>query len=187
MGPVFEKGLYEGECIDQFMGQSQNEKKTPYVALKFRIKARITEDNTLANCPEGERCIYLYLSDGAMPIAVEVLRHLGYEKDSLRFLDPNNDGHHSFVGRTCDLWCGHEEYKGNMKEKWSVSTPREKKEVVPIEQSEMRRLDALFGKAIKEHVPTTPKAQTKAESPKADKHKPNPAATAPPPGDDIPF
>lgn len=188
MAAIFEKGLYLGKCISQFMGQSENDNKTPYFALRFQIMARITRENELANTHEGERTVYLYLSDKAMDMAVEVLTFLGYQKESLRFLDPTVENHHSFVGREVDLWCKVETYQGDTKEKWSISTPREQHQAVPIEQSELRRLDAMFGKALKSKPPTKPavqQEQTRAEPEK--KQRPDPSATAPPPDQDIPF
>lgn len=148
MAAFYSKGLYAGECIEQFMGQSDSGKKTPYLGLRFKILARIENEQEVA-CADGERTVYLYLSDAAMEIAIEAITHLGYDKDSLKFLNPNQPGFYNFAGKVCDLWCGIEEYQGKTKEKWSISTPRERKAVTPVDDKELRRLDSLFGKAIR--------------------------------------
>ena len=181
------------------MGQSDNDKKTPYFALKFNVRARVENDREIPVEP-GERTVYLYLSEAALDMSVDVLAFLGYDKDSLKFLNPDVDGFYNFAGKDVDLWCNLEEYQGKEKEKWSVSTPR--KPVTPIEDKELRRLDSLFGKAIKARrgpgVPTAaapapaassgngeiqgvPATQTRA----AGTGRANP--TAPPTQDEIPF
>ncbi len=128
------------------MGQSDNEAKTPYFALKFNIVARVENEQEHA-CDSGERTIYLYLSEKALPMTTEVLEFLGYDKDSLKFLNPEQQGYFNFTGKRCDLWCKMEEWQGKPKEKWNISTPR--KPPTPIDDKELRRLDSLFGKAIR--------------------------------------
>jgi hypothetical protein len=146
MGASYKSGLHVGECTGQLMGQSDNEKKTPYLALRFNIVARVENEREIP-VEEAERTVYLYLSEAALDMAVDVISHLGYDKDSLKFLDPAQQGFFNFAGKRCDLWCKIEEWKGQPKEKWSVSLPRGP--VIPIEEKELRRLDSLFGKAIR--------------------------------------
>ena len=146
MSAFYKAGLHVGECTGQFMGQSDNENKTPYFALKFCIVARVEHEQE-HNVQSSERTVYLYLSQKALPMTTEVLDFLGYDKDSLKFLNPDYQGFFDFTGKRCDLWCKIEEYQGDTKEKWSVSTPR--KPVTPIDDKELRRLDSLFGKAIR--------------------------------------
>lgn len=146
MTAYYKTGLHTGECIGQFMGQSESGKKTPYFALKFNILARVENEQEYPVDP-GERTVYLYLSEAALDMSVDVLSHLGYDKDSLKFLDPSQQGFFNFAGKTCDLWCKIEEYQGKEKEKWSVSMPRGP--VAPPDEKELRRLDSLFGKAIR--------------------------------------
>jgi len=156
MAAFYKEGLHVGECIGQFMGQSDNDKKTPYVALKFKIVARVENDQEYGVDP-GERTIYLYLSEGALPMTTEVLAFLGFDKDSVKYLNPEQQGFFDFTGQRRDLWCKIEEYQGKSKEKWNISTPR--KAATPIDDKELRRLDSLFGKAIRaQRGPSVPAA-----------------------------
>jgi hypothetical protein len=184
MPAYYQKGLHVGECIAQWMGQSDNDKKTPYFALKFMILARVEGDREIA-VEQNERSVYLYLSEKALDMTTDVLAFLGYEKDSLRFLDPAAPNYHSFAGKKCDLWCKVEEYNGDTKEKWSISMPLDR-QITPIDDKELRRLDALFGKSIKGK--RSPQAESTRQEPAptavAERQE---RATAPPPGDDIPF
>lgn len=182
MTAFYQKGLYVGECTGQWMGQSEGGKKTPYFALKFNILARVEGDREI-QVEHSERSVYLYLSDAALDMTTDVLTHLGYDKESLRFLDPARDGYFNFAGKRCDLWCKIEEYNGDTKEKWQVSMPLNR-DVTPIDDKELRRLDALFGKAIKTRKPSPAAPEPAAPvAAGAVTHQ----APPPPTGDDIPF
>ena len=163
MSASYKGGLYVGECTGQLTGQGETGKKTPYFALKFSIVARVENEQEVA-CDWGERTVYLYLSEATLPFTTDILAHLGYDKDSLKYLDPNQQGFFDFTGKRCDLWCKLEEYNRSMKEKWSVSMPRPP--VAPIEDKELRRLDSLFGKAIRaRRGPPTASQPTPAAAP----------------------
>lgn len=182
MSTFYQKGLHVGECTGQWLDSPQG--KSPYFALKFNILARVEGEKEIS-VDHGERTVYLYLTDKALEMTTDVLVHLGYDKDTLRFLDPNRDGFFNFAGKRADLWCKHEEYQGEMREKWSVSMPFD--DPTPLDDKELRRLDALFGKSLKAKrpFPTAPEATAKPAA--------APSGTAvsdrpPPPIDDeIPF
>jgi hypothetical protein len=181
MSAYYQPGLHVGTCVGQWLDQPQG--KSPYFALKFNIEARIQGEQEIP-VEQNERTVYLYLTDKALDMTAEVLAFLGYDKDSLRWLDPAKDGFFNFAGKRVDLWCKHQEYEGETKEKWSISRPFP--DATPLDEKEMRRLDTLFGKSIKTKKPTANGSTTP---------KPEPAAAvatlpphpAPPPDDEIPF
>jgi hypothetical protein len=183
MSVFYQKGLHVGECVGQWLDSPQG--KSPYFALKFNILARVEGEKEYP-VESGERTVYLYLTDKALDMTTDVLTHLGYDKDTLRFLDPNREGFYNFAGKRCDLWCKHEEYNGEQKEKWSVSMPFA--DATPLDDKELRRLDALFGKALKTRrpFPTAPaEPEPVAAAPSS---KPVKADRPPPPtDDDLPF
>ena len=182
MPAYYQKGLHVGKCIGQWMGQSESENKTPYFALRFIITGRV-EGDSVRSVEQNERSVYLYLSDKALDMTTDVLAFLGYDKDSLRFLDPANENFHNFAGKECDLWCKVEEWNGDTREKWNISLPLDR-EITPIDDKELRRLDALFGKSIKgKRAPAQAIPQEQTSTAVADR----PARQAPPPGNDIPF
>jgi hypothetical protein len=167
MSAFYEQGLYSGECVGQFTGTSSG--GTPYFALKFKIIARIVSEQEV-RVEQSERTVYMYLSDKAAPYTVEAIRHLGYDRDSLRFIDPNVDSFFNFAGIVTDLWCKVEDYQGDTKEKWSISTPRAP--VEPLDDKEMRRLDALFGKALRGVVPSASAPTPPVAAPATEERKP---------------
>lgn len=188
MSVFYQGGLHAGECVGQWLDAPQG--KSPYFALKFNILARIV-NNEEHRVEPGERTVYLYLTDKAIEMASDVLAHLGYDKDNLRFLDPNKPDHYSFIGKRCDLWCKHEEYQGEMREKWSVSMPFS--DPTPLDDKEMRRLDTLFGKAMKTRkpagaaAPSPPKPELVGVSESQRNAAPKSSPERAPTGDDIPF
>lgn len=133
------------------MGQSK-EKNTPYFALEVIIEARIFPGNDVQRVKErNQRTVYMYLTDATIEFVTEQLAHIGYDKSSLSFLDPDKEGFHDFEGKEIELRCGHGTYKNETQEKWSISVPREA--AVPLDPKALRSLDALFGKAMRTKKP----------------------------------
>lgn len=150
MGVYYPSGPYIGKVLEQNLGESKN-KGTPQLVLKFQIINEV--DRISGERLELERCeerwVYLYLTEKAMDMALKSLKALGYKRSSLKYLDPNVDGFQDLAGTEVELYCKHEEYEGDLNERWSISTPRETK---PVDASSLRKLDALFGKGLKELV-----------------------------------
>lgn len=144
-GPEYEKGQYRGTIISQALGESNT--GTPQFVFRFTVDARVNAGQEYAT-QEGERTCYIYLNDKTMEFATRDIRSLGFDKNSLRYLDPTVAGFHDFVGTSVQMFCKHEEYQGKTREKWNISNPREF-DVKPVEQSKLRNLDNLFGRAMK--------------------------------------
>lgn len=180
MSVYYSSGPYIGRVLEQALGESKN-KGTPQLVLKFQIineVDRITGER-LELREQQERWVYIYLTEKAMDMALKALKALGYRKNSLRFLDPTIEGFHNFAGTEVELYCKHEEYEGEQQERWSVNTPFESK---PVDASSIRKLDALFGKGLKELVASgDPKATGKVNDALEE------AAAAVQGKDDIPF
>jgi hypothetical protein len=88
-----------------------------------------------------------------------VVRYLGFADDRITVLDPNHPEHHSFVGIQCEAYCKVKpDDSGKEWENWYINTPREATE--PISQTNLRKLDAMFAKPLKEiGVTEAPKAK----------------------------
>lgn len=180
MSVYYSSGPYIGRVLEQNLGESKN-KGTPQLVLKFQIINEV--DRITGERLELERCeerwVYLHLTEKAMDMALKSLKALGYKRSSLKYLDPNTDGFQDLAGTEVELYCKHEEYEGDMNERWSVSTPRDTK---PVDASSIRKLDALFGKGLKELVANgDPKATGRVNNALEE------AASAVQGKDDIPF
>lgn len=148
-GPQFERGLYRCTIISQALGESNT--GTPQFVFRFRIEALVSGDQEFG-ADEGERTCYVYLSEKTMEFAVRDIKSLGFDKNSLRYLDPKIAGFHDFVGQSVQMYCKHEMYDGKTREKWNISNPTAL-EVKPVEASKLRDLDNLFGRALKASGP----------------------------------
>lgn len=65
---------------------------------------------------------------------------------------------HDFVGTELAFFCKHDVYEGKTNEKWQVSRGSGASAGEAMDDKEMRQLDALFGKRLKE---TKPVAQSR--------------------------
>ncbi len=150
-GAYYPVGRYVGRVVRQELGASA-QKGTPQFAVTFQIIDAL--DQFGASCGVQsiyERTVYIYFSKSqkAMEISAEALKTLGFNKSSLKYLDPDTDGYCDFTGVEVELYCKHEDYEGESRERWSINTPRAPRESKPVDKSELRKLDALFGKAFK--------------------------------------
>lgn len=152
MSAVFGNGQrYWGKAISQSFGGS-SEKKTPQFSITFDIIGAIDTKNPggeLLSCPSGTRTVFWYLTQGTMPYVLADLEAMGYDKDSLAYLDPTNPNHHNFVEMERELYCQHEQYQGKPKEKWGLGKSRTGIEAKPLEDKELRKLDAMFSVGLK--------------------------------------
>lgn len=184
MGTRYEAGRYWGRLKAQGMGKSKD-KGTPFFAATFEIVGKVDlrdPEGELLACTPGDCTVYMYITEKTGARVIEELALLGYDKPSFRFLDPETPGFTDLAGREVALFCSHEEYNGDMKEKWGIHRERGIGGE-PLDQTGYKQLDALFGKQLKS---LAPKAGTRTAAPA----KAN-AETVPPsgdvPDDDIPF
>ena len=156
--PFYSEGTHTAEIIAQELSAS-SKKGTPQLVLKVKILGIPNQDGTYETHREQyERYIYIYLTQGTMPFALETLKTLGFTGTSLKQLDPNEPNHQDLTGGQIDVYCSHEEYEGKDRERWQVSN-QQSSQSAPIEAKKMRALDALFGKGLREQAggkPSTP-------------------------------
>lgn len=155
MPAFYEQGDYAAKVTRQAFGQSDNEKKTAFFALTVQPAARIdmeTGDRTDV-AKSYDRTIKMFLSEGAAPHTVKKLRALGFDGASFGDLNPDTEDHFSFVGQEVVVRCKHEDYNGSPVEKWDFPQEGGGLENKPLDDKGMRRLDALFGKVLKETKP----------------------------------
>lgn len=144
----YAEGLYQVEFTGQEFGE--NDKGTPVLALKFVVLAEYRAGQPCDFQPgdQKERTLRRYLTDKTVNYFIDDLQRLGANITSFKMLDPSLAGHHSFVGKKFDLWCGHEEYNGDIREKWQIpmgdGTPMKK-----VDPAKLRALDNQFGAALK--------------------------------------
>jgi len=162
-------GKYRGRLKDHAV--VDNEKKPGEIDIKLCFELDYHEDRE-GNQVEASGVAYVNMyprsdSEKSVSIAQEQLATLGVDDISRLGLPADKS---NLVGLGCDLWLKYEEYDGEQKERWGISTPREP---LTSSASASQKLKALFGAAAKPR----PKAPAKA--------KPAPASADDDP--DVPF
>lgn len=170
--------FYTGEYLARVTGWGMTKARTgtPQFMMKFEPVGKINPnepDGALLPCPNYERTIFRAITKNTADWVADDLEWLGYDKPSFRFLDPDVEGAHNFMDQEIRVRCDHEEYEGVTREKWSFAR-QGSIEHTPLESSDVRQLDSLFGKKLKERSKASP-APIAAN------------ADQPPPNDEIPF
>lgn len=157
MSTHYQQGLYRCEIVDQGLSQSSTQK--PQIWLRILPKEFLDDpDLQLQNY---ERTVYWTITEKTVDFVTEKLTTLGFTGDSFRQLDLNHQNPESFVGQLEDFYCKHETYNGEEREKWDLS--RGDFEQKPLEESEARKLDALFGRKLKDATKGKKKATVNKE------------------------
>jgi hypothetical protein len=148
--PVFDIATYFVRVTGQALGKSKNKGTTQFV-LQFTVLGKVNPadpEGDLLECPQGERSIYMYITAKTADFVAKNLQDLGYDRTSWADLNPDNPGHFDFTGVQFAASCTHEEYEGELKERWGLARTG-MFDNTPLEAKEVRQLDALFGKALK--------------------------------------
>ena len=156
-----DKGRYVGKIINQGISKSR-EKGTPCALIEFQVVAQVTGPNAeIGVANQYRRTCTIWLTDKTEEYATRDLSSLGFS--DFYTLDQLNIGHPdciNLIGHEAEFYCRHEEAKdgsGKVYERWSLAlTGYSEVEYLPVDRSEIRRLDALFAKGKKSARPATP-------------------------------
>lgn len=187
-GPFYGEGVHVVQITKQ--GLTKASTGTPQFVLSAKILGAPTGDGGyLPHQQQYERTLYMALTENTMQYVMPKLETLGFQGSSMGQLDPSHPSHQSFVGGQVDLYCKWEnDPKGGQREKWQISTgPGSLGD--PLDQREVRQLDALFGRMLKPAHGGPVAVQAQRD------HKPASGQYFPPPhtdetqitDDDIPF
>lgn len=164
---AFEAGSYMGRITK--WGLSAAKTGTPQFFATFVPLGRIdpakpSDTENLIACPDWERTVFRAITENTIDFVARDLAALGYTRDTFDQLDPEHADAHSFADMEIRVVCKHESYQGKEKERWDFAfgdgfTPK------AMESGGMKKLNALFGKKLKQVA----KAPSKAEADKAGK------------------
>ena len=166
---MFEQGTYLGR-INKW-GLSAAKTGTPQFFVTFTPLGRVDpskpdDTENLIACEDWERTIFRAITENTIDFVVRDLKALGYSKDTFDQLDPEHKDAHSFADMEIRVTCKHEEYQGKNKERWDFAfgdgfKPKE------MEAGGVKKLNALFGKKLKEVVKAPSKTEKEAANKKA--------------------
>lgn len=192
---AYQKGLYLAKVAGQMLSKSSNKGTDQFVLTFYPIAEIDRETREHYDCEDGERSLFFYLTENTIKRVVEDLRSLGFDRNSFLDLDPSTPNHFSFVDKEIEVECDLETYEGKERERWRLAGAGGM-QLKPMEDSDKRRLDALFGKCLKSSPPATTPAsvplpaidQPKMTKEKFKKTKSSQEASVPgEPAGDIPF
>lgn len=155
MSTKFNQGEYVARVTSWGLTESKN-KKTPQFVLRFTPIGKINPNDPTGatlSCPNYERSVYRAITKNTVNFLIEDLQYLGYNKASFKYLDPDEEGAHDFSNLEIRVRCDHEEYNGNVQERWNLARDGGA-ELVPLEGSKVRELDSLFGRTLKDKIKT---------------------------------
>jgi hypothetical protein len=142
-GPYYPPGPYRAVVIQQAMSEAKT--GTPQFVLRFRVLESLSP--AVPEVEQFERTMYLPITDGTISFFFEKLQRLGFYGQSFKQLDPEEEGHHSFIDQEVEVYCKHDSYNGVVSEKWDVS--KGAGEFTPINPKSLRDLDNKYGKQLK--------------------------------------
>lgn len=149
MVTTFEPGEYVGKVTRWALVKAKNDNKTPQFALTFLPLGRVDPQNPegdLLPCPEVERTVFRPITGNTASWLLRDLKQFfEYPHESFVPLDPDGPDPFDFRDKEFPTVLAYEEYEGKTREKWNFAGGLNLGE--PMSQTEVRKLDALFGAA----------------------------------------
>lgn len=148
MSIYYAEGRYRCKVIEQGLGEAKT--GTPQFVL--RVKVLETENGEPVKT-QYERTSFQAITDRTMPYVAKKLAALGFNENSLRYLDPAVDGYQDFVGQMVLMECKYEpDLKTNEdREKWDIcfGGAGDPLDLKPVDPYKLKNLDILFGESAK--------------------------------------
>ena len=161
----FDKGRYIGQLTNQQLGKTSN--GNPQIVLTFNIIGKVDlsdPQGALLDCPKYERTVYRVITNKTIDYVLKDMEAIGFEGNSFGQIDSSMPGFQDLRGKEIELFCDHDNYEGKEKEKWGIYTEFEGAKVEKLEAADVRKLDTLFGKALKDRKPATPPVKHAGEA-----------------------
>ncbi len=171
--PYYEPGRYWGRITHQKLGKSSND--NPQLMISFVVLGKINvkdpDGELLPVTQQWERTVFRVITDKTIDWVMQDLDKLGWTGDDWATFDEQHPSCCSIVGTEATFSCNIEPHHKTKepREVWSVSQDNVGLTVVPLEASDLRKLNAMFGKNLKGRQKPEPQQQLAR------------AATTPPP------
>lgn len=175
----YDAGEYLFKVTNQGFGQ--NKTGSSFFFLEGEPVA-VFQDGQEFSVTPYQRTIKLTITDKTVQFVIDKLTAIGWPGGRWGTLDPNESGHHSFVGQELRVVCKLEpgvDDSSKLYEKWDL--PFGSAEKTENDPSVSRKLDAMFGKSA------AAAKKPAAKKPPADANRAMQEAAASGGDDDIPF
>lgn len=144
---MYEPGRYRGRITNYGVFRADTGNRYHHVFIDFQIIGMYDPGTGgLTACPSGKGTYYKAITEKTIGWLLSDLKAIGYDRESLRHLDPESDGAVNLFGVEIDVECRHEEYRGAQHERWSVCrTPRREK----VGAATLAELDVQYAQFLK--------------------------------------
>ena len=151
-------GTYDCQIVDQGFDVSK-EKKTPFLWLSFQPAALVNLDGSTVDCTEHyDREVRMYLTEKTVERHIQRLRDIGFTGSSFKDLEPG--GTCNLAEKVASIECKHEDGY----ERWDFPAPSGGGLSSEHKDGVARKLDALFGKALKGSASQAPVTEPEPDS-----------------------
>lgn len=157
-GPFYQAGKYHVQVTDVALGEAST--GNPQIILRVKIISGLQlnsagDEVAVTLLGQYDRTIYLTVTDKSNEMILKKLRWAGWEGDRFETLTKD------LLGRGCRADCKIEpaksgKYAGQDTEKWDLDLPPLESKPLENKPAVAKKLNALFGKALKEKVIKTP-------------------------------
>jgi len=167
MGVFYSEGDYS--CIVKSQGIEQSKTGKDMIVFEFRPEAILSRDEEGNDYLDGSiradydrtaRIVLDPTNEKMMEMNMKKLRYAGFKGATFADLD--------FVGKPVMFRCKYGSYNGKEVEQWEMPLPDRASQMKPLESKDRRKLDALFGKHLKEGAKPKSDPKPKQETVPAD-------------------
>jgi hypothetical protein len=144
------QGKYHARIEDYGVFQSTAGQQHPTVFVRFTPTGYYDPSTgEITACDPETREYTKAITEKTIGWLLSDLKAIGYDRDGLKYLDPEAPGAVDLFDREIDVVCDHEVYDGRVRERWSIyREPRRKR----VDAGTLADLDAKFGDQLKQHL-----------------------------------
>jgi hypothetical protein len=167
--PYYKPGRYWGKVTHQRVGKTS--KGNPQLVISFLILGVVNPadpDGDLLPCGEHyERSVFRVITENTIEYVQADVKKLGWSGEQWHQFDEEAADCVSIVRNELAFSCTHEPHyeTGEPVEKWSIGQNSMGPNVEALSDSEYRKLDAMFGRALKTNGKRTATPTAKKEAP----------------------
>ena len=161
MSIYYESAEYWCQIVDH--GLSDAKTGTPQIFVKFKVLGRVN-----AADPEKfdeaeqqyERTMFKAITKDTVGFVLDKLELLGFTGSAWSEFDRTNPDSQDLTGSSIKMYCKHELYKNEPKERWDVARGDNR-----MDAETTSKLDSLFGKELRARAQAKPKPTQPAPEP----------------------
>jgi hypothetical protein len=144
---MLDSGRYRARIEDYGVFQATYGQQHLWAFVSFRLIGSYNPTTgALEACPDETREYRKAFTDKAVEWVLRDLRAIGYDRDRLKYFDPEVEGAVDLFGREIVVRCEHKTYDGQTREEWSIAQAQRPKRVAT---SVLDELDIQYRDEVK--------------------------------------